>query len=343
MAPQVRKHTYIYIVLFTATALLSGQQLSIYNQYRLNEFLINPATAGYDGYTSINITSREQWIGLKNSPHSNSVSVQTRILKKNFQIKTRAISRNVLRKSRNGRVGIGGFLFNDKNGLVQRTGSQLSYAYHLNLLNSQLSFGLSAFLYQFSIDDEQLRFRQIDMDNSDFDPARYSARENTYIPDIGIGVNYATKRLMLGFSATQLLASRLTINSDLQGISERYFYLIGRYRYSMNADWETEPHVVIRSPQQVLLLSDKSLSSRVLFDASNTFIYKKDYWFGLGARTLNKSVFGLMGIRYDRFYFGYSFDYSFARLARRSFGSHEFMFALKLGDNVRRYRWLERY
>ena len=31
------------------------------------------------------------------------------------------------------------------------------------------------------------------------------------------------------------------------------------------------------------------------------------------------------------------------KLQRFSFGSHEFMFAAKFGDNARRYRWLNRY
>ena len=45
----------------------------------------------------------------------------------------------------------------------------------------------------------------------------------------------------------------------------------------------------------------------------------------------------------QRFYAGYSFDYGFNQLSYRSYGSHEIVMDCKLGDSVRRYRWLERY
>ena len=52
--------------LFLLTAkTLYAQQLPQYSQYMMNKFLINPAVAGSEGYTSFNLTAREQWIGLQ--------------------------------------------------------------------------------------------------------------------------------------------------------------------------------------------------------------------------------------------------------------------------------------
>ena len=61
-----------------------GQQLPVYSQYMMNMFLINPAIAGADGYTSVNLTAREQWLGLPDSPSTQALSFQTRLLKRSY-------------------------------------------------------------------------------------------------------------------------------------------------------------------------------------------------------------------------------------------------------------------
>ena len=37
-----------------------AQQVSLYSQYLLNSFLLNPAIAGADGLTAVNLTTRQQ-------------------------------------------------------------------------------------------------------------------------------------------------------------------------------------------------------------------------------------------------------------------------------------------
>ncbi|MCD6598383.1 MAG: type IX secretion system membrane protein PorP/SprF [Bacteroidales bacterium] len=75
---------------------------------------------------------------------------------------------------------------------------------------------------------------------------------------------------------------------------------------------------------------------------STKFIYKESYWAGLSYRTTDVIVI-FAGIRIDSFHFGYAFDYTFNTIQTHTFGSHEFMFAVKFGSNARRYRWLSRY
>jgi len=65
-------------------AMMHAQQLPVYSQYMMNAFLLNPAVAGHEGYTAINVTAREQWLGLKDAPGTYSVSAQTRLLRNSF-------------------------------------------------------------------------------------------------------------------------------------------------------------------------------------------------------------------------------------------------------------------
>ena len=82
--------------------------------------------------------------------------------------------------SRSGRVGLGAYVFNDKNGALDRTGMQLTYAYHINMKFSQLSFGISGIAYQFSIDDSKINLLDPDLayDNAD---------KSIFVPDASFG------------------------------------------------------------------------------------------------------------------------------------------------------------
>src|SRR5210317_2569417 len=101
----------IYMVLVLAglgSLDLAGQQLPMYTQYIQNGFMINPAMAGHDGYTSFNTTARQQWLGFKEAPQTYSASWQTRLLRKKYKIVNKPLSRgNRLVPSTKGRVGLG--------------------------------------------------------------------------------------------------------------------------------------------------------------------------------------------------------------------------------------------
>jgi hypothetical protein len=51
----------------------------------------------------------------------------------------------------------------------------------------------------------------------------------------------------------------------------------------------------------------------------------------------------LLGVKIDGLYFGYSFDWAFSEIGHFNYGSHEITLSYKLGDNARRYKWVNRY
>ena len=143
LKPHIKRIFLLGGLLVLVTLQAEAQQLPLYSQYMLNRFLINPAVAGSEGYTAFNLTAREQWIGLQHSPKTHAFSAQTRILRKSFISRGASVKRKSTSSSRSGKVGLGGYIFNDQSGLVNRTGLQLTYAYHISLRRVQLSFGLS--------------------------------------------------------------------------------------------------------------------------------------------------------------------------------------------------------
>ena len=110
------------ILIILGIVLISGnmvrsQQLPVYSQYLYNKFLINPAVAGSNGYTSVNFTARQQWSGYYGAPRTFSLSYQTRMLKAKFFLSNNLFNRTQYHSKTKGRVGFGFNAFNDVNGL----------------------------------------------------------------------------------------------------------------------------------------------------------------------------------------------------------------------------------
>jgi len=316
------------LILFSTFSTLEAQQVPLYSQYMLNGFLLNPAIAGSEGYTSVNLTAREQWIGFKDAPGTYALSFQSRVLMNSYISKNASVKRRQHLSSRSGKVGFGGYIFNDRNGAVERIGIRLSYAYHIRFQRSQLSLGLSAVAYQFSLDEDKIR-----LDDPD-DMLYIGAAKSVLIPDADAGVYYSGPNFYAGFSVDQLFESVLKLgDSGYDNYKmERNYYLMGGYDYFISNELILTPSILAKMAEDGAWQID--------FNAK--LYYDQSYWAGLTYRTGNAIII-MAGLSIDKFVFGYAFDISLGSIMKHSFGTHEFMFAAKFGDNARRYRWLNRF
>jgi len=312
-----------------------AQQLPRFSQYYSNEFIVNPSVAGCDGRTVVNLAARKQWIGFSNyTPSSYMISLQGRILKSGYSLKSGSKG-NVYRKGRQGRVGLGAIVYHDENGAIERTGAQFSYAYHLFIENSQLSFGLTGNMFQYRINSERAQLK-----DPDIDPLNGLIGKSTIVPDAGVGINYLTEKYHIGVAVAQVFQSKLKIgnSADFQSSEEirllRHYYLLADYRivFPGKPDWELEPSTIVLFNELLRVQADISLKA----------YYKRQYWFGVSGRTSGEMIF-MAGLKYQRYYFGYSFDYGFKGITQYTYGSHEICITAKFGDTARRYRWLDRY
>lgn len=326
----MRRAAYILLFLL-ASNLTSGQQLPIYSQYLYNRFLINPAVAGSDGYTSVNLTAREQWVGYYGAPQTFSFSGQGRILKKGLKFRHAGGGRQIYRPKSDGRVGLGGFIFSDKNGIVQRTGFQFSYSYHLWLQNStQLSMGLAFTGYHFKIDEKAINF-----ENNAIEPwMNNDLRRGIFVPDATCGVYLLNSRYSVGFSADQLFEASLKVgdyaykNYKL----DRHYYLFGSYYLELNNYIDLEPSLLFVMSEQLKPQADIGI----------TYIYNQAFWAGLAYRT-SGAIIANVGVKYQNLFIGYAFDFTMQEIQRVTYGTHEITMAVKFGDSSRKYRWLDRY
>ena len=322
---------YIIVLLILGfTAQIKAQVLPLYSQYVLNAFMVNPAVAGHDGYTSFNTSARQQWLGFSQAPRTYSASWQTRVLKRSYKIINRPVkSDNRLKPSTHGRVGLGAYLINDVNAKVARTGFSFTYAYHIFLGRQQLSFGLAGKAFQYRLDKDQLTFGE-DGDpvlNSDFKTVAYS-------PDADFGVYFQDPNYFVGLSVSNLLQT--SVKSGGKPIADyetvRHYWAMGAYRFRISEMLEIEPGALLKSPENWNPQGDFTVKLYVA----------EQFWGGLSYRT-NKSMILLLGVKIDGLHFGYSFDWAFSEIGHFNYGSHEVVLAFKIGDNARRYKWLNRY
>ncbi|HER07634.1 MAG TPA: type IX secretion system membrane protein PorP/SprF [Bacteroides sp.] len=307
-----------------------AQQLPLYSQYILNGFMVNPAMAGYDGFTSFNTTARQQWLGFKDAPATYSGSWQTRVLKQSYKIVNHPIRRDkMLIPSTKGRVGLGAYIINDSNAKLARTGISFTYAYHIFMKNTQLSFGLAARLFQYRLYSETLTFGESG------DPVLSSGFNSVaYSPDADFGVFYRGFGYFAGFSVSNLLQTAILIGAhELPEFKTyRHYWLMGGYSIPLSSEFELEPGFLLKTSENWNPQGDFSLK----------LYYEDQFWGGFSYRT-NKSLIALVGIRIEGLYIGYSFDWALSEIGHFNYGSHELNLCVKLGSDARRYKWLNRY
>ncbi|MBN1183752.1 MAG: PorP/SprF family type IX secretion system membrane protein [Bacteroidales bacterium] len=323
-------------VCFLSIFKTQSQQDPVFSQYMMNAYLINPAIAGSAGYTEFCLTAREQWVGFKGTPKTHAICGQTRILRNSFINKNASVKKKHRLSSRSGRVGLGGYIFNDRTGAIGRTGFQGTYSYHIDMHSSQLSFGISTKAYQYKLHDG------IELPDAD-DNFFFNKDKVYFVPDANFGVYFTGYGFNGGVSSSNVFQSKLRLwdkatMKESEDITLRSYYMLGGYSFTIDNEFGVEPS---------FLLKINNIGSAQM-DLNAKVYYKDDYWTGLSFRTGEKSHkisdFVVMGgLRVDNIYFGYAFDYATSEIMAHTFGSHEFMIAMKFGDNARRYRWLNRY
>ncbi len=290
------KKLFFIIGLITVVESYS-QQLPLYSQYMMNGFLLNPAIAGSVDYFPVMLTVRRQWVGIEDGPS------------------TQALSSHYLFEFQ--RIGIGGYIFNDKFGAMSRLGVQACGAYHLPIENieSKLAIGLAFKAFQFKFD--QTNFKPID----DSDPSLSYGTISKFVPDADLGIYLYNPKYYIGFSATQLIEFNIDFGDssiDKNAII-RHYYFTGGYKYAINDDIEIEPSLLVKGTAETPWQIDFNVKG----------IYQKNYWIGFSYRS-SKDLIMLLGVKYKKYYFGYAFDYSFSTLRKYTNGSHEFL----LGINI---------
>ncbi|WP_103070904.1 PorP/SprF family type IX secretion system membrane protein [Aquimarina sediminis] len=308
MTEKRNNRRYIVLVTIALCVMISnksyGQEFfaPIQNQYIAdNPYLISSAYAGIGNCWQVRASGFEQWVNIPESPSTQSLSVDGRITD---------------------RSGVGGTLFNDKNGETSQKGIQLSFAHHLTLSGDEqyLSFGLSYKYTQFTISSNGFT-------NGNPDNPINPGLENIRVTDsnFDIGVLYRLGRFFLNVNAINLLNKKIDDFSATEPTSIRNYYVYSGYTFNgANRDLEIEPSILYQN-----FIGDGRSTSD--FNLKVRKMHRGDYyWAGLSLRTLIDQDFKplslspMIGTKKRNFYIAYGYQVNLNEIYNASTlaGSH---------------------
>jgi type IX secretion system PorP/SprF family membrane protein len=289
----IRKIKYFFLCMLFAN-LCSSQQLPHYSLYMFNDAVINPAVCGTKGYDRIHLSSTSQWAGFEGAPKTQFLSYT---------------------KGQGEHMGLGAVVFNDITGPISRTGLQVSYAYNIDVSPTyKLSFGLSGSMFEYIFDGSNA----VLYDNT-LDPAFLGGVEKVLVQDAAFGTYLYNGKYYLGISVPQLIQSKINFDSDKNNLSRHYFIASG-YNFYVNEKLDIEPSVILKSTD----------ASPLQYDINLRAVYNKQLWGGLSYRNQDALIV-MLGMNYNNYSFGYSFDRTLSDINTYTVGSHSVMIGYSFG------------
>ncbi|MDB4196653.1 type IX secretion system membrane protein PorP/SprF, partial [Flavobacteriaceae bacterium] len=311
--------------------IFSQEGIPIYSDYLTdNYYLLHPSMAGVANCNKVRITSRKQWLDQSESPNLQTISYNGRI--------------------GDSKSGIGAIVFNDKNGYHSQTGAYLTYAHHLlfsrNRLDlNMLSFGLSAGMMQYKLDESSFLF-------DGFDPLVSGITQSSTDFNLDFGFSYH----YLDFYAHATFKNFLKndgINSNELGIysydnSRSYLLSTGNVFGGFGSSWSYEPSILYAYKE----------SSKESFVDINFKVYRETefgkVWGGLSYRRsfegaeylgLNDQVktqnlqyiTPIVGVDFENFVFAYTYSYQSNSIVFDNGGYHQITLGINLGCKKQKY------
>jgi type IX secretion system PorP/SprF family membrane protein len=314
MFSRLSKYLYLSITMFIAMSSY-GQQSPAFTQYSSAYMFINAGYAGMGQGICVSALARQQWAGFKDA-EGNKVSPQDFLINADAPIK--AIQ-----------GGVGGSIIQDKLGFETNVGIRLAYSYHLQTSAGILGMGAGINLVNRSIDFT--KFHPVQPN----DPALLNAKAGAMIFDGNIGFFFkSNNNYYVGLSATNILESKgknlSTSGTTIRYQTDRTFYLMAGYSLVL------PNHPLFEIVPSLLIQSDVVSTQ---YNISAIVNYNSKFWGGVNYR-FQESVGFMVGVNFQGFRFGYSYDLS--TLSMGVPGSHEitlrYCFKIKVNKNKTRYK-----
>ncbi len=351
-APLTTMNMKRFFVLLSATTTISlcslGQAKPFYNQYILNNYILNPAVTGIENYTDVKLSYRNQWAGINGAPVTTYLTAHGPIGKSDYR--TSATSFEVPGENPRGRgywedytapaphKGIGGIIINDKAGYINRWSVFGTFAYHRPLgVKTTLSAGFMAGVTSVNLDRTKIEWANLDPN----DPAiGYNNGELKKVkPEVGAGLWLYSANYFLGASVQNIIPGKAKFvkNDKFGTYFTPNFFVTGGYRFFLNDDISVLPSFMMQYWQPV--------AASMHVNAKMQYLDK--LWLGGGYRfsDLVGGYSAMAGVNVSNT-FNISYAYESATTSRlRTFtrNTHEivlgFLLGNKYGDTCPRNVW----
>ena len=281
------KHALTSACLLLVSLAAWTQQDVLTGQYLFNGMLINPAYAGASGSWETMAMQRLQWVEFDGAPNTGIVSAHGGLA--------------------NGELGVGGMLALDAIGITSTFELSGNAAYHLDMGESDLSFGLRGGLLQY-----RAQLSEVDVINP-ADPVYQGTQLSAWVPRFGFGGLLRRKSWFVGASTPMLFVFDKALDGGISPYYRNHLYLQGGMSLEANSWLKLSPSALFRATPDVPSVLDLNLLATV----------SDSYTLGLGYRTGSSFVLLTQCRISDQFRVGYTRDFTASDIRTYAGGTHE--------------------
>jgi type IX secretion system PorP/SprF family membrane protein len=217
--PVLKIYVLIVITLLTAGIHRVSAQATFQSAYFQNQYIVNPAMAGFEKGLNLNLGLQQQFNSVPGSPKMQNFTADYRP---------------------GDNVGLGLNVNSDQSGLISRTRVMATYAYHLPVgEEDKLNFGLS-----FGINNVYIDYNKIVGDPNDVSVGLFNRR--TVYVDGDLGLAYTSSRLTVQGAVPNLRSIFFKDDQELQALRNTFFTAIS-YKLPLSGNnFTVEPKLAYR-------------------------------------------------------------------------------------------------
>jgi type IX secretion system PorP/SprF family membrane protein len=275
----------IAILSFCVLVKAHSQQEVQFTQYLENQLYYNPAYAGSNDFLSLNGLYRQQFVGLKGAPTTQSLTMHSPTSFKE--------------------LGIGLSVLNDQVGMFKQTWFNVDLSYSIRFKKSTLAFGLKTGVNLVSLDFQNAYYH----DQGDVSIVGF---RNRIMPNIGSGIYYHSEKFFLGLAVPRI-PERMALGGEINFIDRRHYYFMAGGIITANSWLKLRPSTMVKHVS----------GSPLAIDLSMSFIFNDVVWFGLNHRIQESVGLNVQYSISQQLKIGYAYDYSVNKLRTHNLGTHE--------------------
>jgi len=298
----MNKLILIIIPLFTFH-FSTAQQQPQFTHYMYNTIAVNPAYAGSRDALAINLTNRNQWVGIDDAPRTTSLSIHSPL--------------------KNNKMGLGLSVMKDQAGWENFTFVYADYSYTIQTGEERfISFGIKAGFSQYKIDEELFTYPDV------FEDPYFQDQINRWKFNTGAGVYYHSNKWYLGLSSPRLINNDYNKNADYVALERNHYYAIGGYVFDLTKNTKLKPSFSTKYTAGTPLAVEVS---------AHVLLYEK-FWIGGSYR--HEDAFGaLFDMQVtEKLRVGYAYEYTLSDLQPYTSGSHEIILIYEFKFEKGRYK-----
>jgi type IX secretion system PorP/SprF family membrane protein len=285
------------IIMLSSLLSVNAQQKAMFTQYMFNGLVVNPAYSAMDDALNITALARQQWVGFKGAPNTQTFSLHSPIKQSN--------------------TSAGLILMRDQIGeVISENGAFGTLAHRVQVnegtyLALGLNGGISKYVGEYSLTGSA---------SAATDPL--FADQNSLRGNFGFGLMLFSEKFYAGFSSPYFYYRDLGAVASSSTAYKPHYILQGGYITDLGPDIKFKPNILIKYVS----------GSPVQIDVNANFLLKETLWLGGSVRSMDSfDILAELQLT-PNIQLGYSYDFTTSKLSRVEKGSHEIVLNFRIAS-----------